>query len=427
MGQGMGEPSDGRMPKKINRLSAVKVASTKKAGFYADGDGLYLQVTESGSRSWVFRFKKCGRNRDMGLGSLNTVGLAEARGMAAECRRQRLQGIDPIEARKSGRAQAQLDAAHSITFDDCRDKFISAHRAAWANDKHLRQWESTLKTYVTPVFGVLPVQNVDVALVLRVLEPIWATKPETASRVRGRIERILDWAKARGFRQGENPARWRGHLDILLARRGRVRRVRHHGALPYAELPAFLLKIRQRDAVAARALEFAILTVARTGEVLGARWDEIDLENEVWTVPASRMKAGREHRVPMSTAAMTIAKRLKAIRQNDFVFPGERRNRPLSNMSMLMMLRRMSREDLTVHGFRSTFRDWAAEQTNFPREIAEAALAHVIADRTEAAYRRGDLFEKRKNLMKAWAAYCQMDPSGRWRSNINERHESIVK
>ena len=339
------------------------------------------------------------------------LALAEARGMAAECRRQRLQGIDPIEARKSGRVQAQLDAARSITFDDCRDKFIASHRAAWANDKHLKQWESTLKTYVTPVFGALPVQNVDVALVLKALEPIWTTKPETASRVRGRIERILDWAKARGFRQGENPARWRGHLDILLAPRAKVRRVRHHAALPYGELPGFLLKIRQRDAVAARALEFAILTAARTGEVLGARWDEIDLETKIWTIPASRMKAGREHRVPMSTAALAIVKRLKAIRQNDFVFPGERRNKPLSNMSMLMMLRRMGREDLTVHGFRSTFRDWAAEQTNFPREVAEAALAHVIADRTEAAYRRGDLFEKRRSLMAAWAAYCQMEPS----------------
>jgi integrase len=397
------------MVKKVNRLSAVKVASASKPGLYADGDGLYLQVTESGSRSWVFRFKAGGRTRDMGLGSLNTVGLAEARAMAAECRRQRLQGIDPIEARKSGRVQAQLDAARSITFDDCREKFIASHRAAWANDKHLTQWESTLKTYVTPVFGALPVQNVDVALVLKALEPIWTTKPETASRVRGRIERILDWAKARGFREGENPARWRGHLDILLAPRAKVRRVKHHAALPYDKLPGFLLKIRQRDAVAARALEFAILTAARTGEVLGAHWEEIDLETKIWTIPASRMKAGREHRVPMATAALAIAKRLKAIRQNDFVFPGERWNKPLSNMSMLMMLRRIGREDLTVHGFRSTFRDWAAEQTNFPREVAEAALAHVIADRTEAAYRRGDLFEKRRRLMGAWATHCQAD------------------
>ena len=331
--------------------------------------------------------------------------------MAAECRRQRLQGIDPIEARKSGRVQAQLDAARSLTFDDCRDKFIASHRAAWANDKHLKQWGNTLKTYVTPVFGALPVQNVDVALVLKALEPIWMTKPETASRVRGRVERILDWAKARGFRQGENPARWRGHLDILPAPRAKIWRVRHHAALPYGELPGFLAKIRERDAMAARALEFAVLTAARTGEVLGAHWDEIDLENKVWTVPASRMKAGREHRVPLSAAAFAVVKRLKTIRQNDFVFPGERWNKPLSNMSMLMMLRRIGREDLTVHGFRSTFRDWAAEQTNFTREVAEAALAHVVADRTEAAYRRGDLFEKRRNLMAAWAAYSQAEPN----------------
>lgn len=398
------------MSKKINRLSAVKVASIKDAGLYADGDGLYLQVTQSGSRSWVFRFKSSGRLRDMGLGSLNTIGLAEARELAADCRRLRLQGIDPIEARKAGRTQAQLDAARAMTFDDCRDAFTAAHGAAWGNGKHRKQWTATLKTYVTPVFGALPVQSVDVSLVMKALEPIWTEKPETASRVRGRIERILDWAKARGYRQGENPARWRGHLDILLAARAKVRRVTHHAALPYRELPGFWPKICERDAIAARALEFAILTASRTGEVLGARWDEIDLENKIWTVPASRMKAGREHRVPLSAAASAIAKGLKAIRQNDYVFPGDRPNRPLSNMSMLMLLRRMGREDLTVHGFRSTFRDWAAEQTNFPSEVAEAALAHVIADHTEAAYRRGDLFEKRCALMTAWAAYCLAEP-----------------
>jgi integrase len=394
------------MPKSVNRLSAVKVASTKKPGLYADGAGLYLQVAESGSRSWVFRFKIAGRTRDMGLGSVNTVSLAEARTLAAECRRHRLQGIDPIEARKSARAQAQLDAARSLTFDDCRNKFLASHEAAWANAKHRKQWESTLKSYVTPVFGALPVQNVDVALVLKALEPIWTIKPETAGRVRGRVERILDWAKVRGFRQGENPARWRGHLDMLLAPRAKVRRVRHYAALPYGELPGFLAKIQERNAAAARALEFAILTAARTGEVLGARWNEMDLENNIWTVPASRMKAGREHRVPLSIAGLTVLERLRAVRQNDFVFPGERPNKPLSNMSMLMMLRRIGRADLTVHGFRSTFRDWAAEQTNFPREVAEAALAHVVADRTEAAYRRGDLFDKRRRMMDAWAAHC---------------------
>jgi hypothetical protein len=241
------------MPKSVNRLSAVKVAGAKQPGLYADGAGLYLQVTESGSRSWIFRFKIDSRARDMGLGSVNTVSLAEARTLAAECRRHRLQGIDPIEARKSTRAQAQLDAARAMTFDDCRDKFLASHEVGWANAKHRKQWENTLKTYVTPAFGVLPVQSIDVALVLKALEPIWTTKPETASRVRGRIERILDWARARGFRQGENPARWRGHLDILLPSRAKVRRVRHHAALPYGELPGFLAKIREHDALAARA------------------------------------------------------------------------------------------------------------------------------------------------------------------------------
>ena len=398
------------MPKSVNRLSAVAVANIDTPGLYADGAGLYLQVTESGSRSWVFRFKAHGRTRDMGLGPLNTVGLAKARAIAAECRRQRLEGTDPIEARKLVHARVQLDAARSITFDECRDKFIDAHKVAWANDKHRKQWASTLQTYVTPMFGTLPVQSVDVALVTKVLEPIWTIKPETASRIRGRIERILDWAKVRGFRQGENPARWRGHLDTLLASRAKVRRVKHHAALPYAELAGFLAKIREREATAARALEFAILTAARTGEVLGARWDEFEFEGKVWTVPANRMKAEREHRVPLSTAALTIVRRLKEVQQNDLVFPGERPSRPLSNMSMLMMLRRMGRKDLTVHGFRSTFRDWAAEQTNFPSEVAEAALAHVVADRTEAAYRRGDLFEKRRRLMVAWATFCQTEP-----------------
>lgn len=399
------------MSKMVNRLTAVKVATIKTSGMYADGGGLYLQVTASGSRSWVFRFKVNGRSRDMGLGPLNTVSLAEAREVAAACRRQRLQGIDPIDGRKAARTEAQLDAARSLTFDDCRDKFIASHKTAWANDKHQKQWESTLKTYVTPVFGSQPVQNIDVALVTRVLEPIWTRKPETASRVRGRIERILDWAKARGFRQGENPARWRGYLDALLPARGKVRRVEHHAALPYGEIGGFLVKLQEREALAARALEFTVFTAARTGEVLGARWDEINFGENVWIVPASRMKAGQEHRVPLSTPAVAVLTRLNAVRQSDFLFPGQRRDKPLSNTSMLMMLRRMGRGDLTVHGFRSTFRDWAAERTNFPSEVAEAALAHTIGNKVEAAYRRGDLFEKRRSLMDAWATYCQTEKS----------------
>jgi len=375
---------------------------------YADGGGLYLQVSENGGRSWIFRFKQNGRARDMGLGSLTSVSLATAREMAAECRRTRLTGVDPIEVRRTDRREAQLAAARSMTFDQCRDAFIEAHKSAWRNAKHRAQWTNSLATYVGPVFGAMPIQRVDVALVMKVLEPIWSTKPETASRVRGRIERVLDWAKVRGFRQGENPARWRGHLDALLPARGKVRKVKHHAALPYDQIGAFMAALRTREAVAARALEFMILTAARTGEVLGARRDEIDFQAKMWVVPPRRMKSGREHRVPLSRAAISVLKDMQARHQDDLLFPGDRRGKQLSNMAMLMMLRRMDRADLTAHGFRSTFRDWAAECTNFPAEVAEAALAHVVGDKVEAAYRRGDLFEKRRRLMDAWAAHCQM-------------------
>jgi integrase len=394
------------MTQTIHRLSAVKVASTKARGMHADGGGLYLQVSGNGSRSWIFRFKMDGRTRDMGLGSLTDISLAKAREIAAELRRARLSGIDPIEARKADRREAQLAAARSMTFDQCREAFIDAHKASWRNAKHRAQWTNSLTTYVTPVFGALPIQSVDVGLVMKALEPIWSTKPETAARIRGRIERILDWAKVRGFRQGENPARWRGHMSALLPARSKVSKVEHHAALPYHEIGTFMADLRLRDGVAARALEFAILTAARTGEVLGALWEEIDLQGKVWTVPPDRMKAGREHRVPLCQPAIALLKKMQSTRRNDFVFPSDRRGKPLSNMSMLMVLRRMGRDDLTAHGFRSTFRDWTAECTNFPREVAEAALAHVLGDKVEAAYRRGDLFEKRRRLMEAWAVYC---------------------
>jgi integrase len=395
------------MTQSIHRLSAVKVANLKQRGMYADGGGLYLQVSQNGTRSWIFRFKQSGRSRDMGLGSLTAVSLATAREIAADCRRKRSAGLDPIETRKADRREAQLAAARSMTFDQCRDAFIEAHMEGWRNAKHRAQWTNSLAAYVTPIFGSLPTQRIDVDLVVKALGPIWSTKPETGARVRGRIERILDWAKVRGFRQGENPARWRGHLDVLLPARSKVRQVQHHAALPYSEIGTFMAALRTRDGVAARALEFTILTAARTGEVLGSRWEEIDLQTKVWTVPASRMKAGREHRVPLSRAAISLLKNMRSTGRNDLVFPGERRGKPLSNMSMLMTLRRMGRNDLTAHGFRSTFRDWAAECTNFPREVAEGALAHVVGDKAEAAYRRGDLFEKRRRLMDAWAVHCQ--------------------
>jgi integrase len=305
--------------------------------------------------------------------------------------------------------QGRLDAAKAVNFKECAARYIASHRAGWRNPKHAAQWEATLATYAEPVIGGLSVQAVDTALVLKVLEPIWTVKPETAGRVRGRIESILDWAKVRGYRAGENPARWRGHLDKLLLPHSKVRRVEHHAALPYAELPGFLVSLREQEGIAARALEFAILTAARTGEVLSARdGGEIDLLDKTWTLPATRMKAGKEHRVPLSARALAILKEMQAHRHPDdaFVFPGAKPGRPLSNMAFLMLLRRMGRSNVTVHGFRSSFRDWAAERTNFPAEVAEMALAHTVSDKTVAAYNRSDLFDRRRRLMAAWATFC---------------------
>jgi integrase len=393
------------MAKIINRLSALAVASAKMPGLYGDGVGLYLQVSANGSKSWIFRFKAGGRTRYMGLGSLKTISLAKAREAAGKCRELRLQGIDPIAQRDGVRAAARLDAVKTMTFNECRDAYIATHQAGWRNAKHRMQWVNTLDTYVSPVFGKLAVQAVDVALGTQVLEPIWSTKPETASRLRGRIERVLDWAKARGFRAGENPAHWRGHLDQLLPARSKVHNVQHHAALPFSELPPFMTALRERAAVAARALEFAILTAPRTGEVIGATWDEIDLGRRTWTVPASRMKGHRDHRVPLSDHAVALLEEMQETRSNEFVFP-RHGGKPLSNMALLMMLRRMGRSDVTAHGFRSSFRTWAAERTIFPREVVEAALAHVIGNKVEAAYQRGDLLDKRRELMAEWGKYC---------------------
>ena len=313
----------------------------------------------------------------------------------------RMASILSSDATHSGPPRAWRAPKRS-RLNSARSSYIASHSAGWRNAKHAAQWGTTLATYAYPVFGSLPVAAVDTGLVMKALEPIWSTKPETAGRVRGRNESVLDWAKVRGYRDGENPARWKGHLIQLLPSLTKVTKVKHHAAMPYAELPAFLIALRARPAMAARALEFAILTAARTGEVLGARWQEMDLEARIWMVPAERMKAGREHRVPLSDAAVAI---LKAIyRTGDLVFP-------LSNMALLMLLRRMGHGELTAHGFRSTFRDWASETTNHPRDVVEMALAHAIADKTEAAYRRGDLFEKRRRLMVEWEAYCGAAPA----------------
>ncbi len=397
---------------KLTALAAAALARSKTRGYYGDGGGLYMQVTPGGA-SWVYRFKVDGRLREMGLGPVHTVSLAEAREMARDGRKARLAGRDPIEERRMARLRAKLDAAKAISFKACAQIYIAAHQAGWRSPKSLVAWEGTLDTYVYPSFGAFPVQAVDVGLVLKAVEPIWNAKPETASRVRGRIEAILDWATARGYRQGENPARWRGHLENLLPNKTKVRRVAHHAALPYVEIGGFIAELRRQEGIAARALEFAILTAARTGEVIGARWNEINLAERVWTIPAERMKAGREHRVPLSDMALAIVGQMEAIRSGEFVFAGGKAGRPISNMAMLMLLRRMGRGDLTAHGFRSSFRDWAAERTGFPAEVAEMALAHTVADSVERAYRRGDLFQKRHQIMAAWARFCMAPSAGR--------------
>jgi len=380
---------------------------------YADGGGLYLRVTSPDARSWVFRYGRDGKERYMGLGSLNAVSLSEARARAAEARRLTSAGIDPIGARDGQRAAERVEAAKQVTFEAAAEAYIRSHKAGWRNAKHGDQWRNTLKAYVYPVIGALPVNQIDSGLVFKVLEPIWTAKPETASRVRQRIEAVLDAATARGHRSGENPARWRGHLDSLLPARAKVQRVQHHPALPYAEIGAFMADLRKQEVLAARAMELLILTATRTTECIAARWSEFDLGQGLWTIPAERIKAGREHRIPLSPAAVALLRKLAETKVNEFVFPS-RPGKPLSNGALLALLRRMNRSDLTAHGFRSTFRDWAGEQTNFPREVAEMALSHAIGDKVEAAYRRGDLFEKRIALMAEWAAYlnCKV-PSAR--------------
>lgn len=410
------------------KLTALKVDKAKRTGTYGDGGGLYLQVRETDAghvaKSWIFRFRlrqRLSRNgkassRQMGLGPFPDVTLDQAREKAMECRKLARAGVDPIEARRRERAQAAANAAQLVTFKECGKAYIAAHRSGWRNIKHAAQWEATLATYAYPLLGALPVQAIETGVVLKVLEPIWNAKPETASRVRGRIEAALDYAIARKWRGGENPARWRGHLEQLLPARAKVRAVRHHAALPYAELGGFVVSLRLQDGIAARAFEFAILTAVRTGEAIGARWGEVDFDAATWTLPAVRMKAAKDHRVPLSARAIELLaemrKRFPGTPPGEAcVFPGAIEGKPLSNMAFLMLLRRMGRDDLTAHGFRSTFRDWAAERTNFPRDVAEMALAHAVGDKVEAAYRRGDLFQKRRQLMTAWAAFCAAPPT----------------
>ena len=395
------------MAKKAAGLSARQVQTIKTPGMFADGGGLYLQVTATGAKSWVVRYVSptSGKRRDMGLGGLASVSLADAREKARDAKSLVVAGADPLEAKRATAATQAQEVAMATTFREVAEGYIESMRPGWKNAKHAEQWGSTLATYAHPVMGTLPITVVDTTAVLNALQPIWTTKTETASRLRGRIEAILDYAKARGLRTGENPARWKGHLDHILPAKGDVAKVEHHASLPYVAMPTVWPKIQAQDGMGARALEFAILTATRTGEVLGALWSEIDIDARTWSIPGERMKANVEHRVPLSNMAMALLRKLASIRQGDLVFPGQS-GRPLSNMAMAMVLRRMKIE-ATPHGFRSTFRTWAAEATNVQHEVAEAALAHTQGDKVVAAYQRGDMFEKRRELMIAWASFCE--------------------
>ncbi len=408
------------MARKPNRLKDKQVRSSNlKPGYHGDGGGLWLQVSPSGSKSWVFRYSRSGKTHDLGLGSFLNVSLAAARDKATNLRQALGRGEDPLALRHAAKAAVNS----RMTFEQCANAYIEANQAGWKNRAHIAQWKSTLKTYAFPVIGRLDVSHVDTGHVLRILEPIWLTKTETATRLRGRIELILAWATTRKLRSGDNPAAWRNHLQTILPKPTKVAKTSNHPALPYAELPGFIAKLRSQPGSAARALEFAILTATRTGEVIGAQWGEIDFDKAVWTIPAERMKAGKEHRIPLSARAVAVLREVEALRESDFVFPGWKAKTGLSNMAMLKLMHRMqeaeasagrkglidpaSGKTATPHGFRSTFRDWAGETTTHPREVIEHAMAHQLSDKAEAAYARGTLFDKRRALMDDWAVYAR--------------------
>jgi len=403
----------------IELLSAREVATKAKAGIYGDGGGLYLKVTPSGTKSWVFRYWSNGRRHALGLGPYHTVTLAEAREKARDQRRLRLDGRDPVTVKRARAAERHAETAKAMTFEQCAKAYIGAHEAGWRNAKHGAQWTATLETYAYPYFGKLPVAVVDVGLVMKAVEAIWATKPETASRVRGRIESVLDWATVRKYRTGDNPARWRGHLDQLLppltkakrAARAAKGRGEHHAAMPFDDVPAFIVDLRKREAVSARALEFTILTIKRTEEILGARRREVERNKRVWTIPAGRMKGERKHRVALSDAAIAVLDQVGCFDGDPdaYIFAGSKPGKPLTNILKYLQDDMGTGKAATVHGFRSSFRDWASERCrSIPNvgEVAEMALAHVVDDKVEAAYRRGDLFEKRAQLMEEWARFC---------------------
>lgn len=393
------------MARQINKLSSLKARNLKEPGWFPDGRGLYLQISKTGSKSWVYRYETRGKERRCGLGSYLDVSLEGARKAAERCRQLRLEQIDPIEHKRKIEADKRLEEARGLTFKECATAFIDSHKAGWKNPKHEMYWRNTLEAYAYPVIGELSVQAIDTGLVMKVIEPIWFNKTETASRVRQRIENILDWAKVRGYRVGENPALWRGHIERLLPKRSKVQKVEHFKAMPYAEIPDYFRHLRKTDTLAAKALAFTILTVSRTSEARGTLKAEINEKEQVWNIPGERMKPGRPHRVPLNKECLKILKEAEAYQRDNFVFPALRKEKPISDAALLKLVKQ-THPDLTVHGFRSTFRDWCAEMTAYPRELAESALAHTLKDKTEAAYQRGDMLEKRRKLMDAWADYC---------------------
>ena len=414
------------MKRQINRLTTAKVRSATKD--VCDGYGLWLQVSSFNTKSWLLRFRLDGKDDSMGLGPLNTTSLAKARERAQKARDLLAEGINPREARDAVRRQKKVEAAKAMTFKVCADAYVAANRGGWKNDKHAAQWAATFNETkrgkrvfpaATAVINDLPVSAIDTGLVRKVLEPIWYETPETASRVRGRIERVLAWATVAEYRTGDNPARWTGHLKELLPPKTKLAAVVHHDAVPYRDMSAFMATLRAKKGASARALEFAILTAARTGEAIGAKWAEIDLDAKLWTIPAGRMKAAREHRVPLSDRVLAILETLPG--EGEYVFAGARESKPLSNMALLELMRGMRGKGATVHGFRSTFRDWAAEQTSYPHEMCEIALAHAVGNKVEAAYRRGDMMEKRRRLMADWAAHCEKQPATKGENIVSIR------
>jgi integrase len=381
-------------------LKSMQIKNLTKPGKYSDGNGLYLNIRSSGTKSWIYRYQINGKRKEIGLGSTKIISLKEARELAADATKLRNNGGDP----KSHKIKLQADNNNTRTFEQCAAEYIKAHKPGWKNEKHASQWVSTLTQYAYPHIGTLLVGEIDIAAVMAVLNPIWRTKTETASRVRGRIENILSWAIVKGYRPAPNPAIWRGNLEILLPKRSKVQKLKHHPALPHADTASLMKKIRASKSVSARALEFTILTACRTQESIGAKWNEIDLNKNIWTIPAERMKAGREHRVPLSTQTISILNDL--YRTNDYLFPGLKKGKPISNMAMLKFLKKdLGYSDITVHGFRSSFREWVSEVSTYSAELGESALAHINSNKVEAAYQRSDLLKKRCEMMQDWADY----------------------